>query len=498
MSSRSAAPRYPTAVADRAPTRLRPNAVGFGGGLVIAWSSAAPAYSLAAALGSLVLAVGVQAPAALLVSFVPMLLVASAFAALNRADPDCGATFTWVTRAMGPIPGWLAGWAVCATGVLVIGSLAEVASRYSLLLLGLDGAAGSRAGVTGLAVAFIAVMTALCVYSTEASARVQLAMLVVQAGGLGLFAVVALTQVLGGDAPASSQMPSVAWLSPFAVAGSGALVAGVLIGVFVYWGWESALNLNEETSDGARAPGRAGIATTAILLATYLVATVAILAYAGPERLAANMDESFLGPLAREALGSPLDRLVLLALVTSALASTQTTVFPGSRTALSMARVGALPAALGRVHPRFRTPHVATVATGVLAAAWYVPASLLSESFLADSIAALAMLIAFYYALTGFACLLLYRRRLRRSARELVRYGIAPLLGALALSYVLVRAFLLLADPAESELGGTWFGLGAPAVIGLGLLLAGAGLMVIWRAAGPAGFFSRRPEALPG
>lgn len=121
------------------------NAIGFGGGLAIAFASAAPAYSLAAALGPLVVAVGVQAPAALLVSFVPMLLVASAFAGLNRADPDCGATFTWVTRAMGPLPGWLAGWAVCATGVVVLGSLAEVASRYSLLLLGLEGAAGSRA-----------------------------------------------------------------------------------------------------------------------------------------------------------------------------------------------------------------------------------------------------------------------------------------------------------------------------------------------------------------
>ena len=498
MSSRSAAPFDATAGPDRSLPGLRPNALGFAGGLVIAFASAAPAYSLAAALGPLVVAVGVQAPAALLVSFVPMLLVASAFAALNRADPDCGATFTWVTRAMGPIPGWLAGWAVCATGVLVIGSLAEVASRYSLLFLGLESAAGSRAAVTGLAVAFIAAMTALCVYGTEISARVQVALLVVQAGGLGLFAVVALTRALGEEAPAGAQAPSFAWLSPFAVAGSGALVAGVLIGVFIYWGWESALNLNEETSHGARAPGRAGIAATAILLATYLAVTVAILAYAGPERLAAAADESFLGPLAREVLGSPLDLLVLLALVTSALASTQTTVLPGSRTALSMARVGALPAAFGRVHPRFRTPHVATVAIGVLGAAWYVPTSLLSESFLADSIAALAMLIAFYYALTGLACLLLYRRRLWRSAGDLVWHGIAPLVGALALSYVLVRAFLLLADPAESELGASWLGLGAPAVMGLGLLLAGAALMVVWRAAGPASFFRRRPEALPG
>ncbi len=499
VSSPPADPGDGTPVRDRARSGLQPDALGFGGGLVIAFASAAPAYSLAAALGPLVVAVGVQAPAALLVSFVPMLLVASAFAALNRADPDCGATFTWVTRAMGPVVGWLAGWAVCATGVLVIGSLAEVASRYALLLVGLEGAAGSRGAVTGLAVALIALMTALCVYGTEASARVQQAMLVVQAGGLGLLAVVALTRTLGGDAPAGSEAPSAAWFSPFAVEGSGALVAGLLIGVFIYWGWESALNLNEETSDGARAPGRAGTAATAILLATYLVVTVAVIAYVGPQRLAVTAaDESFLGPLAREVLGSPLDLLVLLALVTSALASTQTTVLPGSRTALSMARVGALPAALGRVHPRFRTPHVATVAIGVLAVAWYVPTSFLSERLLTDSVAALALLIAFYYALTGFACPILYRRRLRRSVRELLLYGIVPTFGALALSYVLVRALLLLADPAESELGETWVGLGAPAVLGLGFLLSGAVLMIVWWAARPAGFFRRRPEALPG
>ena len=478
---------------------LRHGAIGFLDGLVIAFASAAPAYSLAAALGALVAAVGAQAPAALLVSFVPMLLVASAFHQLNRAEPDCGATFTWVTRAMGPALGWVAGWAVCATGILVIGSLAEIASRYSLLLVGLEEAARSAAAVVALAVACMVAMTALCVYGTEASARLQRALLVVQAGGLGLFAVAALAAAIGGGAPTGARAPSLSWVSPFAVESTGALVGGLLIGVFIYWGWESALNLNEETANGERASGRAGVASTVVLLATYLLVTVAVVSYAGTGRLGAiAADEGFFGTLAGELLVSPLDKLVLLALVASALASTQTTVLPGSRTALSMARAGALPAVLARVHPRFRTPHVATVAIGVLAVLWYVPVRLLSESFLADSITALALLIAFYYALTGYACPILYRRRLRRSARDLVRLGLAPLLGALCLTFVFVRALVLYADPAESELGQSWLGLGVPAVLGLGLLLLGGLLMAGLRAARPAGFFSRRAEALPG
>ena len=81
---------------------------------------------------------GVQAPAVLLASFVPMFLIASAFYYMNRADPDCGTTFSWITRAMGPSLGWVGGWAVSTTGILVIGSLAQVAAYYTFDLFGLD------------------------------------------------------------------------------------------------------------------------------------------------------------------------------------------------------------------------------------------------------------------------------------------------------------------------------------------------------------------------
>src|SRR4051794_887774 len=66
--------------------------------------------------------VGVHAPAVLLVSFVPMLLVALGFKYLNRADPDCGTTFAWTTRAFGPWVGWINGWAVFIADVLVMAS----------------------------------------------------------------------------------------------------------------------------------------------------------------------------------------------------------------------------------------------------------------------------------------------------------------------------------------------------------------------------------------
>ena len=81
--------------------------------LRIATASTAPAYSLAATLGFIVAVrgVGLAAPAVLLVSFLPMLCIAFAYNYMNRADPDAGTSFAWVTRAMGPRLGWLSGWA---------------------------------------------------------------------------------------------------------------------------------------------------------------------------------------------------------------------------------------------------------------------------------------------------------------------------------------------------------------------------------------------------
>ncbi len=130
---------------------LKANAIGFVDGLSIGLASTAPAYSLAAVIGSVVVIVGVQAPAALLTAFVPMFLIAAAFFYMNRADPDAGTTFSWVTRAMGPYAGWIGGWAVTTTGILVVGSLADVGARYFFLLIGADGAAGSKIAVTALA-----------------------------------------------------------------------------------------------------------------------------------------------------------------------------------------------------------------------------------------------------------------------------------------------------------------------------------------------------------
>ena len=73
---------------------LKSNAIGFGDTLIIGIASTAPTYALAAVIGLVVMTVGVQAPAVLLASFIPMFFAATAFYYMKGADQDCGTTFS--------------------------------------------------------------------------------------------------------------------------------------------------------------------------------------------------------------------------------------------------------------------------------------------------------------------------------------------------------------------------------------------------------------------
>ena len=289
----SAEPHHGHVASQAGDKGLKKDAIGFWDALVVGISSTAPAYSLAAVIGIVVVGVGLQAPGVLLVSFIPMFLIAAAFYYMNRADPDCGTNFSWITRAIGPSVGWVAGFAVCTTGLIVIGSLADVAAYYMFDIVGWESAlptfeegepVSERIPTTILATVIIIAVTAICVIGTELSARTSRIMIGAQVGALLLFAVVALVKVFGGDGPDGSIDPSLSWLWPWEVSTFDALVLGLLTGVFIYWGWESAVNLNEETEDSDSAPGQAAVVSTVLLLLTYLLVTYAVIAWAGVER----------------------------------------------------------------------------------------------------------------------------------------------------------------------------------------------------------------------
>ncbi len=472
---------------------LKPGVLSYTSNVVIGVASTAPAYSLAATLGFIVAVkgVGVHAPAVLLVSFVPILLVALGYKYLNRADPDCGTSFAWTTRAFGPWVGWMNGWAIFIADVLVMASLAVIAAQYSFLLVGWQSAETSTTGIVIAAVVWIALMTWICYRGIELSARTQQVLLGAEIVILAIFAVVALVKVYAGH-PAGSLHVTADWFNPFALSW-GALADGVLLGIFIYWGWDSGVAVNEESEDPAEGPGRAAVISTVLLLLVYVVVSTASQAYGGTGVLRDNSND-VLSVLGVHVFGSPWDKLLIIAVLTSASASTQTTILPTARTTLSMARWGALPEVFGRIHPRFLTPTVSTIGMGALSIVWTVLLVALNpaQDLLGDSVTAIGFSIAFYYGFTGFACAWYFRKRLFESVRITVLVGLLPVVGGLLMTAVFVKAFHDYSLP-DYNYTAPLLGIQVPIVIGIGSMLLGLPLMVAcaWRL--PA-FFRRRLE----
>ncbi|GAB3216383.1 APC family permease [Kineococcus gypseus] len=460
---------------------LRPGALGLWGNTVIGLGATAPAYSLAATLGYVVLAVGEKAPAMFVVAFVPMLLVAFAYRELNRAAPDCGTTFTWGTKAFGPWVGWMGGWGVAVSAVIVLANVAEIAAVYALRFLGAEGAAADPVLRVGLGVALIVAMTWVSYRGIRISERLSNVLIVLQFAVLGAVSIGALHLVGTGAAGPQAVLPRWEWFSPLGV-GSSALAEAVILCVFIYWGWDACLAVTEETRDSGSTPGRAAVLATVVLVVTYVLVAVAVQAYAGfgttGTGLANEDNADDVLSLLGEPVGGPvLAALLLLTVAVSAAASTQTTILPTARGALAMAVYGALPQRFARVHPRHRTPSFATVVVGAAAVGFYLVLSAVSQNALQDSIASLGLAVAFYYGITAFSCVWFFRRTLTRSPRDLLLRGVFPALGGAAMLWAFTRSA---ADMLDPDYGYTRFGpVGGVFAIGVGMIVLGVPLMLL-------------------
>ena len=169
---------------DQVDKGLKTGALGLVSSIVMGVASTAPAYSLAATLGLIVAAVGLGSPIVAVLAFVPMFLTSIGYSELNKADPDCGTTFTWASRAFGPKTGWAGGWAIIAADILVMASLAQVAGQYVFLLFGANGIGSNPASgwVLLVGVLWIIAMTYICYRGIEVSARLQRVLLAVEVG----------------------------------------------------------------------------------------------------------------------------------------------------------------------------------------------------------------------------------------------------------------------------------------------------------------------------
>lgn len=373
--------------------------------------------------------------------------------------------------------------------------------------------ANSTFASTVAGVIWIVVMTYICYRGIEVSARLQYALLGIELVVLLAFAVVALVKVYTGTAESYSITPALDWFWPAGLDFSTVIAPAILTAIFIYWGWDTAVACNEESDDPGRTPGRAAVISTFLLLATYALVSVSVIAFAGvgDEGVGLgnqeNADDVF-AAVGHDLFGDSLlgkIALMLLAasILTSASASTQTTILPTARTTLSMGVYKALPASFAKIHRTYLTPTTSTIAMGAVSVLFYLLFTLISPNLLTALIGSVGLMIAFYYGLTGFACVWFYRKDLTTSLRDFMMRGVVPLGGGIALTAVFIYGLIQYAKPdwLTDDQGNnvTILGYGAVAVVGIGALALGVVAMVAWWIASPPFFhgltLSRRSSA---
>ncbi|WP_311211898.1 MULTISPECIES: APC family permease [unclassified Arthrobacter] len=460
---------------------LKAGSIGIGPTVALGLAAVAPAYSLAVTLGFVVLAVGESTPAAFLLGFVPILFTALAFRDLNREMPDCGGVFVWITRVFGPAAGWfLGGWVPQMATFIAGAAVAQVATTYLLTFFGLASIAAEPLAVAAIACGLIALSAWIAARGIELSAWVQYALIGLQLVALGGFCVAAFTAMATGNAPEGAGQPSLEWFNPFASGDISGLVSGVILCLFIYWGWDALIAVNEETTDRKGTPGKAVVITTLILLFSYVVTATAAVGFAGtasitdPETVSDVL--SVLGP---QATGDVFGQVIVLAVGLSALAALMTVAVSTPRTWLSMGSYGALPKATTTMHAKRGTPTTSIAWWAAITMAITLGLTAISADFIGLAILSVGLMIAAYYAATALASVVYFAPLMRTSASALILKGILPGLGAL----LMIGAFAYSAvDMLSPEYAGlSWLGIGSVFWIGIGALSLGLMVTAILR-----------------
>ncbi len=469
---------------------LRSGTVGVFGATIMGLSSTAPVYSMAATIGFIAAAVGVKAPACLILGFIPMLFTAYAYREWNNVVPDCGTAFTWGTKAFGPWVGWFAGWCVAVTGIIFLASAAEVAGQYFLDLFGQQDLESNGVLVAITGTLFVLLMAYIAYRGLQIAAWMQTVLVILQYIALALISVAAFWAVFGGSAPEGSLTPEMSWFLPTGLSFSQ-LIQGVLLCTFLYWGWDAILSINEETKDPEKTPGRAALIATVILLVGYLVVTTATISYAGlgEEGIGLNnasIQDDILAPLADSLIGTPGMLFVVFVTLLSVMASAQTTILPTARGTLAMGVYKALPARFASVHPKFMTPGFSTFVTCAIGIAFYIVMSIISDNVLAATIESIALAISLYYAIVAFACTWYFRKELFLTFKDTLFKLIFPVLGGAMLMIAFFASAVNMASPDYD--GTTLLGVGTTFVVGIGSILVGVVLMIIYSFIAPPFF----------
>lgn len=469
-------------VMDR-PSLLAPDAIGIAQATVIGMATSAPAATVAISLAAITATTAYSGGLILLVSAVPMLIIANAYRRLNLWNANCGASFEWVGRAISPYLGFVTGWVMMVT--YIVGTVAGVIVLGPSVLAVTGAGSASRTASVGIAGVVVLVMLVLAVIGIRITARTQIVMATIEYLILIGMAIAGLVFVLGhhaGTYPLTSR-----WFTFSGVGGRGDALAGFLLVVFVYGGWDGTLYVNEEVKHRRVYPGWAAMVAVALLAVIYTLVQVGLQGVVSPAKLQANSGSALIY-IAQRLGGSGLGQVMALAIALSVIATTGTGIVLGARIVYGIASYGALPSFLGGVSRRFSTPAAASIVVGALIAALsavYLLATSVRTAF--DNVIATAgQLLAILYILTALAALTYYRHRLLASLWDAITLCVLPVGAAGFLGYILYKSIATAWVSADTR----------PQVWSLaGIVVAGLIMMLIARFVLRSVFFQVQRES---
>ena len=404
-----------------------------------------PATILHAVGNSVALAMGVW-----LVGGVLSLLGALSYGELSAMKPDAGGLYVYIRDCFGPFLAFLFGW----TLLLVIGSgsVATLAVAFSNYL-------GEFITLTPLmaklvSVAVIGVITAVNVRGTRQSANVVNLTTTIKV--LALLSMSAALLWLGKaplhlTAGARLPFPAGSALSAFGVA--------MISVLWAYEGWQYATYSAGETVNAKRNFPLAFLIGSSALMFVYLFANVGYLAALGADRVAGS--NRVAATAVAVAIHPAIAKLVTITILVSIFSAANSVVLTSPRVYYAMARDGLFFKRLSEVHPRFGTPAFAVI----VAAAW---SAVLAVSGTFEQLLTYVVFTSWIFYALAAACVFVYRKREPNTERpyRVAGYPFTPFIFVVTAVAIVINA--MVAQPRR-------------AAIGLGIVLLGAPVYLIWR-----------------
>jgi amino acid transporter len=408
---------------------LKQNALSLIDTITLAVAGTAPSYSLNATTAALIGAVGLSAPGALLYGAIPMFGISFAFKYLNQWRADAGTAYAWVGRTINPYLGFLSAWTflTLSTAFMVAAALPLGVITLAWVAPQLQDSVMASAIVGGLW--FVAVAT-LTILGVHLAASFQKVMTAIEAIALLVLAIAALLKF-----SAAPQNPfSLNWFSPFAFGDLSTFMAGMLVAVFYFFGWDVSSNVAEETENSNAAPGNSGIIGMIGIVILFLLIQVTVQMGMTTEMVEKN-GANLLAAFGDLVLPRPWGQIALLAVLLSTVGTIDTQMTQCARTLFSMGRSRVIHEKFAEIHPRFQTPWLASLVITVLALFLLILSSS-SESIgavMSSLISAIGVMVCFYYGMTGLACAYYYRKVLRSNRQNFWLKGVWPVSSAIFL-----------------------------------------------------------------